>query len=336
MKRKLNIISGLCLILTGFLFQSCIHEYPHVIKGPIPDKGENPTTVYASVDISFDLSWEEILHYLEVETKSTRARTERPHRFIIEILKNAEIEYHSVINLTPEEFGIGRFNHTISMPLETTSHEIAVWYDFQDEEGNYHFDADELNRVCLTDFSTTNVDTKQCAYASDILDLSLYSDTKEAGIVKELQLQHAGARFRIVATDIQQFILNQKEALNQGDKFTVFLTFSGGIHEAFNLYSGEVISGGNQEMSGWMRLPFDDYEELTIAEGFVFCPGENDLTATLSVKNSSLVTILQTEPFSFPIKQGYVTTIYGAFLSNPIDGIFSINNIWEGEIIIEI
>ena len=85
-----------------------------------------------------------------------------------------------------------------------------------------------------------------------------------------------------------------------------------------------------------MRLPFAEYDELKIAEGFLFCDNDSETSIQLSVLNSALVTVSRTEYFTFPIKRGYITTVRGDFLTHSLNGIFTVDHIWGGEIIIEI
>lgn len=334
--RVRSFVFFIFIIIISIFLSGCIHEYPHPVKGNSSDKGENPTAINAEIQVSFNLSWENILHNVEISTKSG-VRDERPHRFVIEVIKEGEQVCHDLDYLTAEEFSLGSLTHKISVPLEASSYQIAVWYDFQDDEGHYSFDADNLTNVSLLNLSTDSGENLQCAYATDTLDLSHYSNSQEEiHFTKELHLSHAGARFEIVTTDIQKFIETYKASLNQGDSFTVNLTFTGDTPSSCNLYKNNFNYGEITKLSGKMRLPFAEYEELKIAEGFVFCPDEGEVTMKLNVINSSLIPVCETEYFSFPVKRGCITIVRGDFLSSPVDGIFSVNTIWDEEIIIEI
>lgn len=338
MKRFIHIFLGIFLLLQIICFQSCIKEYPHPVKGSYPEKGEDPTTMNAFIEVNYDLTWKEMFHKVDFATKAG-PRSDKPHRFVLEVInEKGEVLCHDYEFLSADEFSMGQLSHRLSIPLSPTYHQIAVWYDMEDEDGNYSYDSDDLKKVTLSNLSTTNSEILQCAYASDILDLTGYDPSETgASVVKELMLDHPGARFEIVATDIQSFISNNKEALNQGDSFTVHLSFSGNTSSSFNLHSQSLhYTGEDLILSGRMRLPFAEYDALKIAEGFLFCPDEEEISVKLSVTNSALVTVSQTQYFSFPIKKGYITTVEGDFLSHPIDGIFSIDNIWDGEIVIEI
>lgn len=335
MKKWLHKIILCSLVLSALMMQSCFYEYPSASKGYAPGIGEDPTTVDAFLEVAFEIDWGEMIHVVDFNQDS-RAATLRRHRIVIEVLDKNDKVCHDVEYLSDEEFAHGILRHRLSVPLAARNYDIAVWYDRQDDNGIHSFSADNLSRVKLTNTSTTDADLMRCAYASHNLDLRDYNVEEETSVASHIELDHPGARFEIIATDIQQFITDQKEALLQDDSFTAHLSFRSMI-SSFNIYSGEVIwEDENFNISGRMRLPFAEYDELKIAEGFVFCGNQDEVSVTLSVKNSALVTVTQTDVFSFPVKRGYVTKVTGDFLTNSIDGLFSIDNVWDGIIEIEI
>lgn len=334
--KLLRKITALTLTaLAGLALQGCIYEYPVPVNGVIPGVGEDPSAVNVMVEVTCELSWESLLQQVDF---STKAESEKLHRIIVEVSDNGTILCHDTEYLSEDRFATGRFRHSLSVALKAKEYDIAVWCDVEGEEGGYSFDASDLTRVEITNFSSRAGDDMDCAYAVSSLDLKEYADGEAtANVLKEINLQHAGARFEMVSTDVQEFIANNKEALNQGDRFTVYVPFDVGGYSGMNLYTGKIFNtGGFPEFSGWMRLPFAAYDELKIAEGFVFCQYDSEATVKLRVTNSALFTVSQTDSFSFPLKTGYITTVSGDFLTHPIDGILSIDNIWEGEIYFEI
>lgn len=314
---------------------SCIHEYPNSRSMNPQVNGEDPTKFDAFIEVEYDLDWQCMLHH--TSTRNTRARTERPHRMIIEVADETNILSREVITLTDNEFLTGRLTRKIPVKLEGRLYYLGAWYDHENNNGEFSFDANTLSEIALINKSTTDASVLDCGFASEIIDLREYDPSEEKTVIKQLQLSHPGARFEIVATDVQQFITDQKEALYQGDSFTVKLTFEKGNFHRFNLYSDRINQASEDLiLSGRMRLPYAEYDELKIAEGFLFCREETTVKARLSVVNSALVTVSQSDYFNFPIKPGYITTVTGDFLTNSVDGIFSIDHIWEGEIVIEL
>ena len=323
------------LIVLPLLLAGCIHEYPIAKKGRPNNPGEDPTTIETYIEVAYDLSWQSMLQNIEVEPP-VRAARDGNHRFVMEVQKDGETICRDVEYLTDSDFSLGVMHHRFSVPLQACNYQIAVWYDKKEEDGNeYFYDISNLSEVKMISLYTTDAESMQCGYASDVLDLRNV-DMSDEEVTKTLELMHPSARFEIVATDINEFIANHREDLFQGDYYSVYLNFIDGVTPSFNLYNDALVDYHEMELSGRMRLPFAEYEELKIAEGMVFCGETDEARVKLTVKNSALVNVCQTEYFTFPIKRGYITTVRGNFLSNPVDGIFSINSVWEGEIEIHI
>ena len=311
----------------------CIHEFP--IRGLSPRPGNDPTVVNTIVEIHFELPYQ----YIDKEISfSSRARTDNPHRFIIEVSHEGKIDCRDIVYISDREFSSGLLKHTLSTPLRPDKYYITAWYDLQDDEGEHAFDAENFSDIKLVNTSSTDSEIMRCLYGRDFLDIreSLSEDGTNRAI-KILEMKSPGARFEIIATDVVRFITLNKDALNQRDKFTTHLLLTGGGTLDFNSYNETpVFSAQSPEFTGRMRLPFDEYDELTIAEGFIFCLDEDEASMILTVKNSALINVSRTEPFYFPVKRGYLTRIRGEFLTNAIDGVFDIDHIWEGEIIKDI
>ena len=295
------LTKGIILSMTALSLQGCIHEYPVYIPGKGPDKGEDPTIAEAYIEVECLLSWENMMHRVDFDT---RAREETGQRLIFEISKNGESVVKDIEYLLDTDFSSGIFRHRISLPLEKDVYSVAVWYDIADKEGNRLFSANSLNEVFLADLSTSKGEFYQCAHASDILDLRDEKVIPDEPVVKNLKLEYPGARFEIVATDINEFIAQKKEALNQGDSFKTHIKIAAGGFSNFNVFSGKLYSGeAGFEFSGKMRLPFDEYDELKIAEGFIFCYPEDEVSMQLSIENSANTTVSHTEFFNFPEHQ---------------------------------
>lgn len=323
------------------VFSSCIHDHPFEVS--VPGHGNGGTDVEdpyeegnldTYLEVSFDLNWENLLHRVEFSTKASPAN---PHRFLIETRYNGDVVSHETTYLTDLEFEEGVLRYKIPVALRPDIHQVSVWYDCRNEAGSYLYEAGDLSQVKLLDRSTTDASRLICAYASDIIDLREYNGKGSSSVLKTLEMKIASAAFEIVATDVNQFIELNKEALLQGDSFSTRIKLEEGAYPGFNLYSGNPeFIGEDFELSGRMRLPFAEYDELKIAEGILFCNEEDEVTANMVVLNSALTTVSRTDSFVFPVKRGYITTIRGNFLTHPVDGLFTVDNIWEGEIIIDL
>lgn len=333
--KTFKFLSVLLFIVSSILFGGCIHEYPYSTDKP--GKGEIPGSIDCIIEAEVSLNWENILHEIDF---STRQRTDNPHRIAIEISYQGTPVVRDIVFLSEAEFSLGRLNHKLSKTLEAKVYDIALWHDMEDSDGLFPFNISNLDGVILESFSTTETSLSECAFASEKLDLTDYIGQKERiTVTKELSMKSPGFRFELIANDIQKFISLHKEELNQGDKFYTHVTFFSGGTRYFNIYTSSGFGTINEmKLSGRMRLPFEEYTSLKIAEGFLFTLKEDfdEAEVQLSISNSALVTVSCTDPFKFPIKRGHVTTITGNFLTHPIDGNFSIDTVWDGEIIQEI
>lgn len=325
------------ILLLSAAFSSCIHEYPVPVNSP--NKGDPSLRIDASLDIRYKIPFDTISHRVNFDT---RGRTDQHHHFVIELSDDKGLVCRDEVHLSDAEFFseedllLGTLHHKLSSPLSNERYRIAVWYEQSDEDGNRSFSSEGLQSVTLINPTTAEHGISECGYISDILDLNGYTDSPATAVHKELDLIAPGARFEIIATDVNKFIEQQHEALMQGDAFKLKLSISRGGFMSLNAYTGSVNNLDMQpELSGNMRLPYAEYEELKIAEGFVFCNPEAEIDMKLSVVNTALSTVSQTDIFTFPVKRGHVTQVRGDFLTNTFEGLFNINHIWEGDIIIE-
>ena len=330
MLRKTIIAVG-CLIL-AVLTQSCIHEYPGPVKST-GNIGENPAEKTAFIEVTYDLDWENMLHNVMFEGRAENSARGGKHRIIIEVADRDRVVSRSTFYLSEEEFSDGTHTFKLPEPLGASRYVVSAWYDTRDDDGEHAFEAEDLTSVGIVKGITTDAGKYQCGFASEVLDLTESNEE----VRHRLQLRHPGARFEIVAKDVQEFITMQKEALNQGDKFTINVKLLSEGHDMFDAYAGnKKFSGAGLSFSGRMRLPFDDYEELKIAEGFLFCQEEEMVRVQLSITNQSLVTVASTEAFEFPVKRGSVTIVSGNFLTSRMEGFFNVDTVWEGEIEFEV
>ncbi|MCH5236907.1 MAG: hypothetical protein J1E95_03815 [Muribaculaceae bacterium] len=322
--------SYIIYLLFLILQTGCIHEYPS-------GSGNDPNNpINANIEISFDLRWDNMLY--EMKRDITRGREERPHRFIIEAAQNGVVVCRDTSYLASDDFANGIVRHKLSRPLRPQYYQLAVWYDVVPEgRGNSFFNAEDLTRLTVSSTSVMNSDSIQCAFGSVDFDLKEYKGKSGANVVMEVTLQHPGGKFEIIATDIQDFIANRREELFQGERYSLSLILNEGNPHSFNSYSGRVdYMSESLERRGAFSIPFGDYSELKIADGYVFCASEDIISMTLTLYNSSLMAVTKTDLFSFPVKRGFITRVKGDFLTHPIDGPVTIDPQWEGEIIVEL
>lgn len=332
MTHKFYLITLIAIM--SFISQGCIHDYPH-------GEGEDPTMVELGVELVLNLEWKQFAEEAHVET---RARGSKNHRITIEILRKGEPVGCDEIYLSDEEFKEGTLFYPLSFKLHALEYNLAVWYDRTDpldEEGNelmqslYEFEnlSEIKHSILPLEWSTSHI----CGYANASLDLSPYRGKWGARVIKPLQLMHGGARFELITSDFQEFIQSQRSSLLQGETYTLTMTLSSPATEGFNAHTGTAISFGNEKISSrTLFLPMTDSSSVTIASGFILSSQEEDVTITLTVHNSAKALIIKTPPLTFPVKRGYLTRVSGEFLTSFFNSWISIDNIWAGEIEIEL
>ena len=324
-----RIIYPFMLMLLMAFTGGCIHEYPD-------GKGENPTTVNIGIELIFDLRWENLLYNPKIS--QSRAKNLKNHRFVIELSRNGETYKRDYLYLSDEEFSEGIYRHKLSFPLSARDYDIGVWYDqVPDSEDFAFYNIDDLSNISLLATGITDVSKHYSAFGTSSLNLREFEGIAGATATVTVELKHSGAIFQIIATDIQKFITDNRPALLQGEFYNLKLEFVSGSSGTLNLYKGEIDhSFSISERRGDLELPFAVYDELKIAEAFLLCEEEENIKLSLIVYNSAQMIVTRTEPFSIPLKRGYITTVTGEFLSNPLNGAIIIDNIWEGEYNIEI
>lgn len=313
----------LALTLTG-----CIHEYP-------TGSGIEPSRIDAYLQLNFDLKWESMLHRVDL---STRASTTQRNRFIIEVKQGEEILGRDEFYLSSQEFAEGQLKHRLTFPLKAESYQIGVWHDVYGEVSNESpFDAVNLSAVKLKSQFFEDGNEALCSFASTDINLRKYQGERDATATVTLELQHPGARFEIVTTDINEFISQKREDLLAGESFSVLLNFSEGASRLFDCYNGRKVEEEKPfDIEGELFLPFADYDRLMIACGYIFCNKSDESRATLSILNSAKVPVARTSPFYFPVKRGMITTLVGDFLTSPFDSPLDVETKWDGEIVIEV
>lgn len=340
MKCSFLYLINVVLIVTG-MTSGCIHEKAYLTPGGQQPGGGgvDPTSVNAYIEVNYDLSWENLIHRIEFDAETnpeTRAASDNTYRFVIEVIYDDAVVCRDFITMKGSEVSLGQLRHHLSKPLEARFYQIAVWCDLLGDNGRYPFNADNLSQVGLLHSSTMGMESLQCGYATDMLDLRDITPTERV-VTKSLEMGHPGGRFEIVATDIQEFISAHKEDLYNNEEFNLHLSFSYPASKNYNLYSGNYAGEMQGIMfTGSLILPYAEYEELKIAEGFLFCREGENANLSLRVTDSALSTVVQTSEFSFPLRQGYVTTVKGNFLTGSLDGGLSIDHLWEGEIVINL
>ena len=321
-------VYAISLLIIMTFFSGCIHEYP---------KGEViiPDDIEFGIELDLDLEWKQYATQLDLKS---RASYDSPHRIIIEVEKGSDVLGRDIIYLSDEDFSEGTVTHKLSFNLKPTEYKIGIWYDYCREwEEETYYNAADLSNVSQIQ-NVIKWDTKMhCGYASEYIDLRKYNGQPNVRLLKKMELKHPGARFELVATDVTDFLAYQDPLIQLGETYTITLEFSQIVPATFNVFEGYAIEGADRSLTdGPLTIPFGRYEQLSIASGFIFCDEEMTIEMRIAVHNSARVPIIQSQWFDFKIRPGTLTRVFAQFLSERVESTFIIDNIWAGEIFIDI
>lgn len=318
------------MFTAAFLLTGCIHEYPEA-------EALNPTSIEVALDLDLNLKWNQKTGEPVYQTKADKNIIGR--RITVLISRNGKQEGKDIFYLTEDEFNVGNVKHKMTFSLEPREYEIAVWCDVVEglNRENGYYDLSELPLVkSIT--AGINYDSRQtCGFASSRLDLRQYSGQWGAKVIKQMKLEHPGARFEITTTDIQKFLEAQQVPLLNGESYTLTLSFGDGTASGIDIMTGIPFRDEfTMEWTDDLELPFTTRTQLQIAGGFIFCSDEENISMSLIVHNSARLIVVRTPQFRFPVKRGLITKISGDFLSETFSNTITVDNIWEGEIVIEL
>ena len=326
---KLKWLQIFLLSLIAFGLGSCIHEYPEEV-------GVDPSLVEGAIELSVSLNWNQRAEEAQFATR----QTESFHRIITVVSRNGTVVGRDEISISDKEYSAGTITRKLPFKLHALEYDIAVWEEpvSSSMTADGIFNTTDLADIRLNSFCVPWDFDNICGYASARIDLRPYRGEWDTKVIKQLVLNHAGGCFELIATDVTAFLESCNEALLKGETYTLSIEFGSETADGIDAFSGFALRH-NQSLAQVtipLLLPFGNYDTLSIAKGFLFCSEEENVTMSLSVHNSARLPIVKTPPFRFSMKRGYITRVWGDFLSETFDNIFTVDNIWEGEIIIDL
>lgn len=318
------------LVLGSLFMGSCIHEYP---SGSAYD----PSGIETAIELDLDLQWSE--KEITPEFSPTKARNDELIKVIAEVSSQGDIVGRDEFFVNSDEYAQGYVRHRLSFGLHALNYDLAVWCEYnldEDIDPDIVFDSSSMNNIKIKSENVNSIKT-QCGYAASSLDLRSYKGETEVRVIKQLNVEHSGARFRLITTDIRSFVEEELWAIENGETYTLTVNFDSSTPDAFDAYTGNAIRNYDTfSMTGALIPSYDYYGEKTIAEGFVFCDEEDEITMQVTVHNSARMIVVRSSQFSFKVKRGMTSIVYGDFLSEIFVNTIRVNNIWDGEDFIDL
>lgn len=327
------------IISTVFITTGCIHTYP------TPENSVDPTVIKADLVFEFEEEWKNIEITAITDKDKARSDTQTrgenwPRRLWIKIRGQAGIHETLSLVIEPNEITDGMYTFTLPFKLKADLYHIEAWCDYLHPETLQPLGYDITNTDLIREVKKrgTETDERMCLSAIETIDFRPLAGKWDQTERIPIQLSTPMTRFRLIADDYSDFLVQTEEARRRGEKYYVILKYESDIPGGFSLSDGEAmdpVDGGEFSAS----LPIVTLPGITmpIASDWLFNPPQRHIhTVTINVLNSAKAIVSQAKGIQFPTERGKLTTVTGSFLTNFITGGIQIDNLWAGEIIIQI
>ncbi len=317
------------LLLTG-----CLHDHPSVM--PDGEIGVDPTLVSVDADVTLDLSMEPFKARGMFDSEDADVLM----RFIIEVNRNGKVVERIDTLVSPSAVVDNRIQLPVGMKLHALQYSVMVWADFVDAVTRepLYYDATSLRAVTYLSPYRGNAELRQCFCGLAQLDLRSYRDKWYASSHVSVELKRPLAKYRIVATDIKEFLNRHLANRDGGARYVVTFSYSY-IPAVYNVLESMVDGDvGDVGFSFPLDLSLASEDEIEVGFDYLFAVPDQvkEVTLTIKVVNSMLIPVSKVSDIPIPYEQGTLTTIKGDFLTNEIGGSIVIDTKWGNEIIIEI
>lgn len=317
---------ALMLVLTC----GCIHTYPK------PDNLTDPTEISVALLLDFSDDWEKVSAAVSDKGRASNLL----QRIYVSLKDKNGSATAFTTTVVPEEISDGRCRIALPAKLKADKYTIAIWMDYLNPQTMsplaYDISNPSLIREILPRGEET--DARICFTATDEFDLTHLSGKWDASEEVSLSLSSPMARIRLVATDYDEFLSHTADARSHGEHYYVSISYDSEIAGGYSLTEGSAMD----PVAGCgftIDLPIITMPgiEMCIASDWLFNPpGRYPYSLTVSVFNSAKALVSRTSGINFEAERGKITTLTGKLLTNFISGGITVDNIWEGEIIIEI
>lgn len=321
-------MTGVMLLLQMMLFAGCIHTYPD-------GEGIDPTLLKVGVEVDIDLSWEPNGVSF---TKSDDNSYSGGYRLIIEFSRNGDTYERCEHFLTSEEYSQGSIKLIMPFDFHAVAYTVSAWLDCADspETTVYQYNTQNLYEITRHDNHIIWSDRMACGFARTEVNFREYKDQWNAKVVIPMTLTPPIGRFEFIATDFTDFLKHIENAIDKGETYSICLSFERRISNTFNVHRKDATTYLTSP-EYYFPFPVQTPSDGRIVSGSVFV-GEDSrtVTARVLVFNSARMIVSKSPSIDFPLERGKITVITGEMLTDYYTGSFNINNIWDGEIVIEL
>lgn len=338
----------LLLLLSVFGYTGCdVHEWPDALPPEVV-----PFTLHLDFDTSLPI-------YDEIDYSSTRWETEYDKRYIIGVYPydksgNPSRVADTVIVFTKDSDE--PYDHSLVLDIMEGSYKFLVWTDYvvSGSESDLHYLTGDFAEVILSDrfHHVGNTDIRDAFRGEQsaviLADKPYYSSlSKEVETEARIPMVRPMAKFKLIATDLQEFINHAKRLLVQksyrpggtrGETRTFDLTeyrvvfrYNGFMPCSFNMFT-------NKPADAWTGVSFEsrlsalsEYE-AELGFDYVFVNGsESTVSITVEVYDVDGDLVSRSNPIDIPIVRSQLTVVRGDFLTSKASGGVGIIPDFDGE-----
>ena len=349
MKKLLTILLAAALLLP--FFTSCVHEWP-----------DETTPADLVLDFKFDTDLPPYLtvHY---DTKTQENPTDYDVRYTVEAYRRLP---SGEFNDVPEERiifindDVRKLDFVTTMPLVDGEYKILAWVDYvlQGTTEHLYYDNSNFKETVLIGKHKGNTDYRDAFVGSQTIKVKRLSSMAEPQVC-ELQMQRPLAKFDIVATDMEEFLTKQMEAMIQKmreeaerngtkgdldtklpmeidlDDYTVKIYYVGFMPFSFNIHSNKP----NDAKTGVVfesKIKYIDENDASMGFDYIFVNGKESIVQIImEVYDKEGEKVAATNTIEVPVIRSKLTTVKGKFLTSQASGGVGIKPGFDGEFNIE-
>lgn len=326
----------LCAVLFPLLLCGCIHQYPDAV------------TAQKNVSIEVTLDREFIPLSVVAKSASDIVPAGYVPRFIVEarragetspcIRKVVAVDASELLKAPDEAISL-----PVTLPLDAVPHGLSVWVDYVTADtppADTHYNTEDLRSVFHIPPYHNDYIRREAFFGNLSVDLSSGSETD---IKVRIALKRPLAHYRVVATDVQEFISKQHANGRPGaGEYEVTVDYQYFLVTHLNAVTGEPInSGSGFGYTRRIRLT-GTMTECELAADYILADDNGSVvTLTVTVTDGEEVLLSRTANLEIPYRRGHITTVEGAFLSTKSGGDSSggidigVDGDYEGEINID-
>lgn len=290
--------------------------------------------------LSFSLPQPQLTDYTPAAQQTRAAEAGYILRCVAEVCfaGTDEVAFHCPLTPTLATDGSGKY--LLDLTLNEKKYDLRLWVDYaptDSPKADTYYHTDNLKTVTINNAPyMANTDAKDVAYHTQTA-ISL----PKAGAEIDIQLQRPLAKYRLIATDVEEYHKLRESNPNDYpplDDLTVTVQYEGFFPSSFNVATGKPSDaiGGVGYSQALPSVSAAD-KEVQMGSDWILVNGtESFVLVTITVADKQGDTICRIPGVQIDYRRGLLTTVNGKFLTaGKVSGGVNINTGWGGENIIE-